>query len=435
MQPYDAYVMTIKRAGDWKAKPAARAVVLNPEGKVLLLKRHAHDSLHPGTWNLPGGGVDSGEDFHTAAARELHEETKLKATHAGAAPHTYTFDAGKAKGVKGEAHLYHSTGGSIKAQAMEVADHGWFHPDELPEKLFPQTADSIKHFTGSATSKAGVGRSKGLAKFVKPHHLAIGGAAAIGAAGLAAFNHFTSEKQAKTKWQAVMEAGSMSPKDVARIGGAGNAQNLAAARITGDREAMQSHRFWMRGYQPGQNASIGGTKARWEKSNTGGYVDRWSGAPAPTKPQTPVPMPAPMSAPTPSQAALSLVTPKTMKGSPRQVRRPTSSMPQATGPKATPAPGSAPATGQQLLQSQAKQPVATPTVNSGHTTSAHGASPQQALANAGGPQKQVPFEVPMQGDPPVRDTEGRKHLMGMAAIGATGLLGSQLFGHYAEDPQ
>ncbi|MBI2409691.1 NUDIX domain-containing protein [Candidatus Kaiserbacteria bacterium] len=48
---------------------AARAVVLDPEGKVALL--HAtNKSYH----KLPGGGIEEGEDIETALGRELLEE-------------------------------------------------------------------------------------------------------------------------------------------------------------------------------------------------------------------------------------------------------------------------------------------------------------------------------------------------------------------------
>ena len=50
-------------------------VVLNKENKVFVAKRIDN----PGDfWQMPQGGIDDGEDFLTAAYRELYEETSIK---------------------------------------------------------------------------------------------------------------------------------------------------------------------------------------------------------------------------------------------------------------------------------------------------------------------------------------------------------------------
>jgi ADP-ribose pyrophosphatase YjhB (NUDIX family) len=55
-------------------RQAARVVVRDPDGRVLLLR---YDDPPPmGVhWATPGGGVDPGETPREAAARELREET------------------------------------------------------------------------------------------------------------------------------------------------------------------------------------------------------------------------------------------------------------------------------------------------------------------------------------------------------------------------
>ena len=50
-------------------------ILLNNKNKVFVGKRKDN----PGDkWQMPQGGVDNGEDFHTAMRRELHEETSIK---------------------------------------------------------------------------------------------------------------------------------------------------------------------------------------------------------------------------------------------------------------------------------------------------------------------------------------------------------------------
>lgn len=59
--------------------PTAAMIVLNPEGKALILRRGQGAPWRPGQWNLPGGGIDEGETNEQAAIRELKEETGLQA--------------------------------------------------------------------------------------------------------------------------------------------------------------------------------------------------------------------------------------------------------------------------------------------------------------------------------------------------------------------
>lgn len=52
-------------------RPRVRVAVRNEHGELLLVKSW----IGRREWELPGGGVNRGEDWITAAARELYEET------------------------------------------------------------------------------------------------------------------------------------------------------------------------------------------------------------------------------------------------------------------------------------------------------------------------------------------------------------------------
>lgn len=55
----------------------ATIVLVDTRGWLLLQERDEHAPVAPNQWGLVGGHVDPGEDFETAAYRELAEETGL----------------------------------------------------------------------------------------------------------------------------------------------------------------------------------------------------------------------------------------------------------------------------------------------------------------------------------------------------------------------
>jgi 8-oxo-dGTP diphosphatase len=55
----------------------AAALLVDRRGRVLLQERDEHAPLDANRWGLVGGHVEDGEDFATAAHRELAEETGL----------------------------------------------------------------------------------------------------------------------------------------------------------------------------------------------------------------------------------------------------------------------------------------------------------------------------------------------------------------------
>ena len=55
----------------------ATGIAVFQDGRLLVVRRVAHDDFLAGEWELPGGGVDAGETIEQGAVRELKEETNL----------------------------------------------------------------------------------------------------------------------------------------------------------------------------------------------------------------------------------------------------------------------------------------------------------------------------------------------------------------------
>ncbi|MFP5068572.1 NUDIX hydrolase [Pseudonocardia nantongensis] len=55
--------------------PCVGGIVYNPDGRLLLVRRANEPGR--GSWSIPGGRVEPGEDEQTAVVRELREETGL----------------------------------------------------------------------------------------------------------------------------------------------------------------------------------------------------------------------------------------------------------------------------------------------------------------------------------------------------------------------
>jgi len=106
----------------------AQAVVLDPQGRVFLVK-HSYVT----GWHLPGGGVEIGETMLQALERELLEEGGITAieppvlhgvflnSRVSRRDHIFLYVIRAFRQEGGPRHTY------------EIIDHGFFAPDALPE--------------------------------------------------------------------------------------------------------------------------------------------------------------------------------------------------------------------------------------------------------------------------------------------------------------
>jgi putative (di)nucleoside polyphosphate hydrolase len=120
-------------------------VVLNKNNKVFVAKRIDNPKNF---WQMPQGGVDNGEDFLTAAYRELKEETSIKNVElVKELDGTITYELpnhllgiiwrGKYKGQKQKWFLMRFTGNekeiNIKTKNPEFLDWKWIELDQITE--------------------------------------------------------------------------------------------------------------------------------------------------------------------------------------------------------------------------------------------------------------------------------------------------------------
>jgi ADP-ribose pyrophosphatase YjhB (NUDIX family) len=122
----------------------AQGCVIDEQNRILLI-RHGY---RPG-WHFPGGGVEYGESALTALKRELEEEAGVVAT---AEPRLFgIFDNGE-KYAGDHVVLYvvrQWTQPRVPPPSKEIAEQGFFHTDQLPDAVSPQTAVRIAEIMGA----------------------------------------------------------------------------------------------------------------------------------------------------------------------------------------------------------------------------------------------------------------------------------------------
>lgn len=112
------------------------AIIVMKEGKALILRRGPTAPWMPGAWNLPGGGIDPGEQPGPAAVRECEEE-------AGITPGNVKFFK---KYKDREFTLYVFTGESAQEPKLnyESDRYAWVTGEEIQKYRFvPYVAEAV----------------------------------------------------------------------------------------------------------------------------------------------------------------------------------------------------------------------------------------------------------------------------------------------------
>ncbi len=132
--------------------PSVRAIILDPQNRVLLLRRE-EASIGGGQWCLPGGKVDYGQTVEDAVVREIKEETRLNCVRA-----TFLFYQDSLPLQPEGMHCINlvfqcEVEGEI-ALNPESTEYAWVSPEHLPEYDIAFRNDAIVHRFFSASPNA-----------------------------------------------------------------------------------------------------------------------------------------------------------------------------------------------------------------------------------------------------------------------------------------
>ena len=119
----------------WRNPGVGAAVVVRDEAGRVLLVRRGPGASRAGTWCVPAGFVDYGEEVRAAAARELREETGLVAEVGDVLQVASNFHD-PAKLTVGIWFAGRVLGGEL-APGDDADAVDWFALDDLPEMAFP----------------------------------------------------------------------------------------------------------------------------------------------------------------------------------------------------------------------------------------------------------------------------------------------------------
>ena len=139
----------------------AGSVILEDGNGWVLLQRRSDNGL----WGYHGGSMEFGESVEQTAARELYEETGLRAERlellgvfSGEGMH-YVYPNGDEVSVVDHVFLCQDWTGELKRQAGEVEELRFFPADALPDTLTPSCVPALRLWAERKNANAPAGVS------------------------------------------------------------------------------------------------------------------------------------------------------------------------------------------------------------------------------------------------------------------------------------
>jgi ADP-ribose pyrophosphatase YjhB (NUDIX family) len=123
----------------------ARAVVLDPAGKIFLVKHSYVDG-----WHLPGGGVEPGEMLVDALARELREEGNITLVGTPVLHGIFFNNRGARRDHVAVFVVREFVQRAMPTATKEIIDHGFYSPEQLPADTTAGTRARIAEVVQSA---------------------------------------------------------------------------------------------------------------------------------------------------------------------------------------------------------------------------------------------------------------------------------------------
>lgn len=115
-------------------------VVVNDAGHVLMVQERVSPMAYfQGSWKLPGGLSDPGEDFADTVAREVREETGVRSTLVGVASMRHSHDMRFGQGDLYVVVRLRAESSELRIDRHELLDARWMSRDEIRALVPPET--------------------------------------------------------------------------------------------------------------------------------------------------------------------------------------------------------------------------------------------------------------------------------------------------------